>query len=416
MKKKILLFTFVSLLFLTACNNQNTDIEKKSGTAENVSSDTAENVSVDFLSEYENCRNKNYVNLDFSNCSARLPELNTCSSLNVTIAHGSGANNEKLENFKKYSEFFFGEYNSSNALFSSSSKNIVYNQNEDDGKHAWYPKIDNYLEQIQNGNIDINSFLYRDTNNNKYLWWLSSEASPHWMNKGEAYSLIKTDDTKVSSWIPSDMDNKVASYFNDGTHNDETYRILDGNVSIGEAVTYFEKDYLSSFPYDFDSDFSINVSTIDVYKIRDDIYCYVFQFSTAWNNIPFDRIGEVFSYQDPSHQYTISGEALMIKKNDIDAFVNLSFPNISEIEKPIENICTLENAVDIMSNTLTKGVKFELQTIEFIYKGNYSDDYETAHLEPSWKFVTRNPNDDLYYCVYVNAVNNECSYMSYKPF
>ena len=84
-------------------------------------------------------------------------------------------------------------------------------------------------------------------------------------------------------------------------------------------------------------------------------------------------MGEVFSYQDPSHQYTISGEALMIKKNDIDAFVDLSFPNISEIEKPIENICTLENAVDIMSNTLTKGVKFELQTIEFIYKGNYGN-------------------------------------------
>ena len=368
------------------------------------------------MSDYENCRNKNYVNLDFSNCSARLPELNTCSNLNVTIAHGRGANNENLENFKKYCEFFFDEYNSSNALFSSSSENIVYNQNEDDGKHVWYPKIDNYLKQIQNGNIDINSFLYRDTDNNKYLWWLSSEASPHWMNKGEAYSLIKTDDTKVSSWIPSDMNNKVASYFNDGTHNDETYRILDGNVSIGEAVTYFEKDYLSSLPYDFDSNFSINVSTIDVYNIQDDIYCYVFQFSTAWNNIPFDRIGEVFSYQDPSLQYTVSGEALMIKKNDIDAIVDLSFPDISEIEKPIENICTLENAVDIMSNTLTKGVKFELQTIEFIYKGNYSDDYTTAHLEPSWKFVTRNPNDDLYYCVYVNAASEECSYISYKPF
>lgn len=107
MKKKILLFTFVSLLFLTACNNQNTDIEKKSDTAENVSSDTAENVSVDFLSDYENCRNKNYVNLDFSNCSARLPELNTCSSLNVTVANSSGVpHNENLENFKKYCEFF----------------------------------------------------------------------------------------------------------------------------------------------------------------------------------------------------------------------------------------------------------------------------------------------------------------------
>ncbi len=73
--------------------------------------------------------------------------------------------------------------------------------------------------------------------------------------------------------------------------------------------------------------------------------------------------------QDASLQHMVSGEALMIKKNDIDAFVDLSFPNISEIEKPIENICTLENAVNIMSNTLTKGVKFELQTIEFVYMG-----------------------------------------------
>lgn len=93
-------------MFLTACNNQNTDIEKKSDIAENVSSDTAENVSVNFLSDYENCRNKNYVNLDFSNCSARLPELNTCSNLNVTIAHGRGANNENLENFKNTVSFF----------------------------------------------------------------------------------------------------------------------------------------------------------------------------------------------------------------------------------------------------------------------------------------------------------------------
>lgn len=406
MKKEILPLIFVPLL-LTACNNQNTDIEKKS--------DTVENVSVNFLSDYENCRNKNYVNLDFSNCSTHLPELNTCSNLNLTVANHSGANNENLENFKKYCELFFNNYNSSNALFSSSSENIVYNQNEDDGKYAWYPKVDNYLEQIQNGNIDVDSFLYRDTDNNKYLWWLSSTDFPHWINKGEAYSLIKTDDTKISSWIPSDMNNEVASYFNDGTHNDETYHILDGNVSIGEAVTYFENDYLSSLPYDFDSNYSISVSSIDVYNIHDDIYCYVFKFSTAWNNIPFDSRDETFSYQDTSYQYMVSGEALMIKKNDIDTIVDLRFPDISEMEKPIENICTLENAVNIMSNTLTQEVKFELQTIEFVYKGSYSNDYTTAHLEPSWKFVTYNPNDDLYYCVYVNAVSEECSYISYTP-
>lgn len=247
------------------------------------------------------------------------------------------------------------------------------------------------------------------------MWWISSADFPHWINKGEAYSLIKTDDTKVSSWIPSDMNNKVASYFNDGTNNDETYRIFDGNVSVGEAVTYFENEYLLSLPCDFDNNYSINVSSIDVYNIQDDLYCYVFNFSTAWNSIPFDSREETFSYQDTSYQYMVSGEALMIKKNDIDTIVDLRFPDISEAEKPIENICTLENAVNIMSNTLTQEVKFELQTIEFVYKGNYSNDYTTAYLEPSWKFVTYNPNDDLYYCVYVNAVSGECSYISYTP-
>lgn len=44
------------------------------------------------------------------------------------------------------------------------------------------------------------------------------------------------------------------------------------------------------------------------------------------------------------------------------------------MEKPIENICTLENALNTMSNTLTQEVKFELQTIEFVYKGSYSND------------------------------------------
>lgn len=97
MKNKILIFMLVPLM-LTACSKQNTDIEKET--------DTVENVAVNFLSDYENGKNKNYVNLDFSNCSARLPQFDTCCNLNVTIKHEPADSKERLESFEKYCDFF----------------------------------------------------------------------------------------------------------------------------------------------------------------------------------------------------------------------------------------------------------------------------------------------------------------------
>ncbi len=407
MKKEIISLILVPII-LTACSNH------KSGTE--IKYEKAEKVSTNFSSDYEKCKIKDYVNLDFSNCSAKLPQFNSCNNLKVTVqCEPKPMGDEMYQNFEKYCEFFCGDYNSENALFSSSSESIIYNQNEDDGKYAWYPKVNDYIEQIQNGSIETDSFLYRDIVNSKYLWWNKTTHFPHWISKGEAYELIKTDTTKISSWIPSDMDNKIVRYFNDGKNNEKSYALLDGDVPIGEAVNYFENEYLTSLPYTITEDYSINVSSIDVYNIKDNLYGYVFNFSSAWNTIPFDSREETFSYEDTSLQYLISGEALMINKDDIDTIVDFNFPDIQEVGGAIEDICSLENAVDIMSDKLTQNVKFDLQTIEFVYRGDYSSDYSTAYLEPSWKFIAYNQNDNLYYCIYVNAVSGECNYISYSP-
>lgn len=411
MKKNILLFIFL-VLFLTACSSR--DDGQETDTKSSTGIDIEETAEFDFLSDYEKCKNKDYVNLDLSDSSIRLSELDFLCNLNITFPKRFYSTEEMLMQFEEYCENFFGNYDSANALFSSSSDKIAYNQDEDNGKYAWYPKVGDYLEQLQSGDIEANFFMYRDIENNNYLWWLASTDCPHWISKGEAYSFIKTDDTRISAWIPSDMDNKVTSYLNNGKHDAETYHLLDGDVTVGEAVKYFENEYLFSLPYTIDENYSVSVSSIDVYNIKDDTYCYVFNFSSSWKGISFDSRVESFSYQDTSGQYRISGEALMIKKDDIDTIVDLTFPPASE-EKPIENICTLENAVDILSNKLTKEVKFELQIIEFIYQGSFSDDRTTAHLEPAWKFIAYNPNDEMYYCLYVNAVSGECNYVSYVP-
>lgn len=407
MKKRFLSFLLIPLI-LTACNNQDQDNREISM----LQIGTEKDITINFQSDYEKCKNNDYANLDFSGSGIVLPELSSLYNLNIAFGEQLYSTKEMLVRFEEYCKAFFGKYDSSNALFSSSASNIA--QEEGDGKYAWYPKVDDYLEKLQNGDINADMLMYRDIENDNYLWWLASEDCPRWVSKGEAYSLIKTDDTRISAWIPSDMDNKAATYLNNGEYNNETYHLLDGDIAIGEAVKYFENDYISSLPFKIDDNFSISVSSVDVYSIKDDTYCYVFNFSSAWKDIPFDSRAESFSYQDTSNQYRISGEALMIKKNDIDTVVDLVFPVVSE-EKQIESMYTLGKAADAVSDKLTKEVVFEVQTVEFVYQGNFNEERTAAFLQPTWKFVLYNSNDEMYYCVYVNAENGECSYISYVP-
>ncbi|MCM1062202.1 MAG: hypothetical protein NC452_18210 [Eubacterium sp.] len=404
--KKYFLSLLLTLLVLSACSNQDNEETNK------LQTETIKNTTLNFQSDYEKCKDNDYANLDFTNSSVIFPKLDYLCDLNITFQKQFYTTEEMLPQFKEYCKFFFGEYDSSNALFSSTSSYI--SRQEGDGKYAWYPKVDDYFEKLQSGSIQADMLMYRDITNDNYLWWLASSNCPRWVSKGEAYSFIKSDDTRISAWIPSDMDNKTASYLNNGEHDNEQYHLLDCDVTVGEAVQYFENDYLSSLPFKIDENYSISVSSIDVYNIKDDIYCYVFNFSSSWKGISFDSRVESFSYQDTSNQYRISGEALMIRKGDIDTFVDLSFPTAEE-GKNVENIYTLKNAVDIVSDKLTKEVVFEVQTIEFVYQGNFSEDRTEALLEPAWKFILYNYNDKMYYCVYVNAESGKCDYVSYIP-
>lgn len=406
--KKIFVPLMMLSIFLSGCGKQKGITEFKT--------ETIENVTNDFSTDFEKCKSKEYANLDFTDCSARLPQIKDCYNLELTVQFQPMPTGEIMyQDFEAYCNYFFNEYNSQNALFSSSSDSIEYNKDEDDGKHAWYPKADHYLDQINNGIMEIDSFFYRDVAGEKYLWWNNSTGFPHWVNKGKAYNMVKTDNTKISSWIPSDMERNTARYYNDGQYDDIKIKLSNGDYSVGEAVDYFENEYLGSLPFTYDEKYTLNVSNIDVYNIKDDVNGYVFNFSSAWNSIPFDSREEFFSYEDMSYQYTILGQALMIEKDDIDTVVNLNMPDVKEVGEPIENICSLETAVDILSDKLTHGVKFDLLTIEFIYKGDYNDDYTKVYMKPSWRFIAFNPNDNLYYCAYVDAVSGECSYISYLP-
>lgn len=408
MKKQLLTFLLIPLM-LTGCNNSDkTDPQAKN--------EAVTNVLENAISDFEKCKEKGYENLELSECSVSVPKLDAIYNVNIEF-DGSFKfenNTSELENYEKYCNFFFNRYDISSALFSADEITDI----ETDDMYVYYPKVENYTEEIKNGSLSINFFMYRDIENSDYLSYHAGEKFPHQMNKGEAFDITKSEFSKVSSWLPSDMESttkKVASYANDGKHDDESYMLFDGEVTIGEAVSFFENEYLSTLPCEFDSNYSLSVSRIDVYEIKEGTYGYVFKCSTAWNGIALNRGDERVSYSpNATNQYEQISEALMIRKNDVESFMNIIFPDIINEKNPIKNMVSLEKALDITSETMTKQVKFEVSQIELIYQGSYSEDYSSAHLEPTWKISTFNPNDSCYYDVYINAVSSECTYESYQ--
>lgn len=69
-------------------------------------------------------------------------------------------------------------------------------------------------------------------------------------------------------------------------------------------------------------------------------------------------------------------------------------------------------AADIVSENLTDTVTFDVLSAEIVYSGISDNNSMSTKLCPVWKFKLFNPNDDLNYIVYVDAVNGDFSYMT----
>ena len=328
---------------------------------------------------------------------------------------------ELCEIFEKYCQFYFNDYDISHALFSCSLDEELYQEEtgrdweDDDGKYTWYPSYPTYKQKIEKEELKVDSFLYRNVSRNEYLWWIvGADMFPCWVNRGTAYASFQTEDTKVSSWLPANIPHREKKFHNDGRHDGERYSLDGEQVSVGEAVAFFEEKYLGTLPFDIEDGYSVSVSDISVVKLKNGEDAYVLSYASTWNGIPYDTSGEYSSNEDNSTRFSFDGQAIMTKKNEVDMVVDFSFPKVTE-KTGHKEMLSLNDSVRILNDKLTQEVKFEVQTIGLVYQGKYSEDYKKAMLSPAWKFMAYNSNDNLYYCFYVNADDGEFSSYSFAP-
>lgn len=381
-----------------------------------------------FSADLEECGKRSYPNLDFSAATGfPVPAVSECYAIKCVNSDYEVHQDEeltvkeKLSRFESYCRAYLGEYDPENACFETNDHKYDSEKYEIEGidgvEFTAFPKILEHKNQITAGDISPSYYLYVDNKKQTYLWWLSETSIyPHWYNKGLALSLLD-DYLKASSAIPSDIGEPVAVYSNDGTHEEERYRLYDGEVSIKEALDYFNNEYFRSVNIADDDIQNIAVRYINVYRVTEDIYAYVFVFTTAVDKIPFDCTGErqvIGSDSELFNPISREGQALMIKKNDIDWAVGAAPDMSTGVGEPITEIIRFTDAADILSESLSENVAYKALSAELVMTAGITAENKSPLLLPTWKVTLENDNDGLFYDFYINAVNGELGYVRYS--
>lgn len=189
----------------------------------------------------------------------------------------------------------------------------------------------------------------------------------------------------------------------------DTYMLLDKEISIKNAVAFFE-NYIASIPVSDESVFRIHVNNVDVYRLDEEHYGFEFTNSRIYDGIHFNGIWDGCSIDGLNRDMSYG---VMVQSSDIDhvyATFN-AFKAYDEVQHT--QFVSFEDAVITISEKMTDYVGFEVTRAELIYRyksnvGVGSGVGETLYpVYPSWKLTMFNPNDNLKYVAYVNALTGE---------
>ena len=291
------------------------------------------------------------------------------------------------------------------------------------GKNSTNNVADHYSDLVNGAEGKVN-LLYDETWNMDVTKWNSPVClelgSPIGygyavINKGNAvyYSGMIDDHEQgikrypiLESYDPIDYF-KVVGVYSPGSS--ESFKLTDKTVSVKDGVKFFE-DYVNNLPYPENPTIDVAVSEVYVLEIEEDLFGYYFLTSGKYNNVPFDHMGENVSFSDFNYVFS-GGNGFMLKSDDVDVVYSLRRLQVIESPVNIAEIISLDNALKIVSGSLTSNIQFDVQKIEFVYSEqlvtdeNGSIDYETLprRVSPSWKITLYNANDDLTYVCYVDA-------------
>ena len=240
------------------------------------------------------------------------------------------------------------------------------------------------------------------------------------INKGEATRLVgKTEVDLYDNSVSSNTYNRLSDfeptvYFKTiaeySPKSKKSYKLLDGEVKICDAVEHFES-YINNAPIStgLERNCRTEVYSVQVLRVDNDTYGYYFHTLQSFQGVSFEPV--VYGSKSPYDYDGVRGEALMIRSDDVDYIHQYFGSDWTADVKACKSIVPFEAAIKNISDKVSKVVRFEVRTVEFVYV-RYLDKDEYGHINidtyegrvtPAWRVTMYNPNDNLMYVCYVDA-------------
>ncbi len=377
-------------------------------------------------------------NLDCSECVVRIPEsMEALYRLEYIVpVYHAYSQNESLsepdfltfyDHFQKQIAFYFPDETFDESLVHVSSYDKGFVGLDTKGEpDSGYPTLQSTYEKIADGTWDFNMLDYR-AEGRAYLWCNKAVSSvPVRMNRGVAIQALGVEAIYGVFEVDYLQEYQTEQLIVHEDMEDAEYKLKNGMCSLKDAVAFFEGAYYDSMPFRYENpNVRWDVDEVGVYQLTDDMYGYGFFSRVSYCGVPFDRCdpGSYGSFSDGKEYDTTTFAAFMTETDNIDFWAGCDCDiQITPIGDAITEILPPSRAVEIAGDRLTAAVTFQVQKVELIYQGEYTkkdvdapNRYDTAYrlCKAVWKLTAYNPNDDIIYNVYVDAVSGDICYRKY---
>lgn len=424
-KSRIILLVSCLLLGLSGCSNsKNESGDSKDSSIHNTSDDSPVSIC-SFSNEEISKKINSYDNLRASeNLFVNIPEE---SNLYEYISKVSTDYNYKeyYDQFLAIFNFLFPDHklNEEYLFYSGGDSDIEY---DDEGNVIKdLNNVKDYRDELESGKQGRATLLYDETWKGDVTEWNSQVCLELGAPFGYGYATINKgntvfymgkiyDETKgikrypgLESFDPIDFFEVIDTYSPNST---ESFKLMDKEMAINDAVTFFE-NYVNSLPYPESPTLNVTVREVMVLEIKEGVYGYYFVTSAEYDKVPFDYKRSGTAYSVLSEYSSSIGNGFMLKSDDVDVVSSLR--RIQEIESPskINDIVSLDEALQIASKAMTSNVVFEVQKAELVYReqliydseGQLDTETMPRNVSPAWKFTLYNTNDKLTYVFYVDV-------------
>lgn len=413
--KKIFCLILMSLFLLSSVGCEgNTDIQDNNSGLIKLT-----DLNMQLEEQIKITKSKEYPNIVFDdNLRVSVPNVDKVYDLKLTAKASLGAKDCFLLFDSYFDSLFSDVYNDEDkkSLYHFRPAGDDYNRLVDNSKpypHN-YPLFYDYMNEVLDGNIGINEFCV-DVDKAYLEVFANGQVYAFSLGKARALYNPVAPGKNIGFWNPAwDIEEYTASYTDFSA--DISYRLRDKETSIKEAAETAER-LVTDGGCGGGTQLRLKAAEVSAVDLEDGYYGYIILLSNAYKGVNFLVAlgGSGLGYSGNSYGINYSqmpGSIFMLESGEIDSMVgyNSAF-DVEELEE-YDRVISFENAVQLLSDTFSSSMKFNIKSAELMYAKypTVSDSEDEFKSDIIWCFLTESTGDARRYKIYINALDGSCSY------